>query len=381
MLTDSLLEQLLCKGEGIDLDYKSERYPFIGAGKNQKSELLKDILAFANTNRTGTAYILIGFKENPPYPVEVVGLSSDETIDDSQLQQFVNEKLARKLGFRYEERIFLGKPIAVISIPKQKRPFYLKKDYGGLPKNTVWVRRGSSTEIATPDEIAAMSAEDIARDDAKVELVFQNGENLPLPHEFQIVFHNFPENIPDYHKKVVKDSSGYMSISFDRDNKDYWREFANYCASLGRIIELGLSLENQSGYSLSDTRLEITCDTPVGESVTLLNKDEIPGKPQMTHDIMARGQLRPLHGFSQKLRIDNRGIAPVANFELGMIRPGQFIRPEDDLVILPSGPGLYMIQVRLLANELPEPLVFTHELNAIGEVKHFSESEYPPAQY
>ena len=66
MLTDALIEELRYKGEGSDLDYKSERYPFAKASDEEKSEILKDILALANTHRDGTAHILMGFKESPP---------------------------------------------------------------------------------------------------------------------------------------------------------------------------------------------------------------------------------------------------------------------------------------------------------------------------
>ncbi|WP_170292354.1 hypothetical protein [Xanthomonas maliensis] len=40
VLTDELLKQLRYKGEGSDLDYKSERPTFIKASDDDKSELL-----------------------------------------------------------------------------------------------------------------------------------------------------------------------------------------------------------------------------------------------------------------------------------------------------------------------------------------------------
>ena len=114
MISDALLEELRYRGEGADLDFKSERYPFAKAGDEEKSELLKDILALANAFREGTAYILIGFKENSPHPAEVVGLPVEGVIDDSRMQEFVNSKLESKLTFHYEERLFDGKHVAVI---------------------------------------------------------------------------------------------------------------------------------------------------------------------------------------------------------------------------------------------------------------------------
>ena len=98
MLSEALLEELRFKGEGSDLDYKAERYRFAQASDDDKSEMLKDILAFANAHREGPAYILLGFKERPPHPAEVTGLPSAGAIDDSRLQQFVNSKLKRLFG-------------------------------------------------------------------------------------------------------------------------------------------------------------------------------------------------------------------------------------------------------------------------------------------
>ena len=61
-LDEKLLENLLHQGEGNTLDYKSQQYPFEKATVAEKSELLKDILAFANSWRRTDAYILIGNK-------------------------------------------------------------------------------------------------------------------------------------------------------------------------------------------------------------------------------------------------------------------------------------------------------------------------------
>src|SRR3569623_534374 len=182
MLSEALLEELRFKGEGSDLDYKAERYRFAQANDEDKSEILKDILAFAIAHREGTAYIVMGFKENPPHPAEVTGLPSDGAIDDSRLQQFVNSKLNAKLEFRYKEGLLGERRIAVISIPKQRRPFYLTRDYGRLTKDTVYVRRGSSTGIAPPDENARMGA---TRGVVNTVLDFQPTNNDQLHNAFE----------------------------------------------------------------------------------------------------------------------------------------------------------------------------------------------------
>jgi schlafen family protein len=116
--------------------------------------LLKDILAFANSWRRSDAFILIGVQEVTGGRSNVVGVSTH--LPDAALQQFVNSKVQRPLAFSYEAYPVENVQIGVIHIPLQDRPFYLKKDYGKLKANTVYIRRSSSTDEASPDEVAKM---------------------------------------------------------------------------------------------------------------------------------------------------------------------------------------------------------------------------------
>ena len=62
-LDSHLIEQLLHEEESSTLDFKNRQYKFLKADDVTKSELLKDILAFTNSWRRTTAYILTGVKE------------------------------------------------------------------------------------------------------------------------------------------------------------------------------------------------------------------------------------------------------------------------------------------------------------------------------
>lgn len=62
-MDDILLEQLLNEDESSSLDFKRDQYSFDRASAQQKSELLKDILAFTNAWRRTSAYILVGVDE------------------------------------------------------------------------------------------------------------------------------------------------------------------------------------------------------------------------------------------------------------------------------------------------------------------------------
>lgn len=159
MITQDLIRSLLWEEETSSLDFKRDQYPFVGATDDQKSELLKDLLAFANAFRRSDAYILVGVKEVKGWQSEIIGISTD--IDDSQFQQFVNGKTNRILEFSYRAMDLDGEKIGIFHIPLQQRPVFLKKDYGKLKKNEVYYRLGTSTMTASPDVIAAMGTSSV----------------------------------------------------------------------------------------------------------------------------------------------------------------------------------------------------------------------------
>ena len=116
-MNSTLFEKLLDENESATLDFKRDQYSFAGANDYQKSEILKDILAFANAERKTAAYILIGVEEVKGGRSKVVGVAAH--LDDASLQQFVNSKTRRPVIFSYREFAFEGKQIGVLEIPLQ----------------------------------------------------------------------------------------------------------------------------------------------------------------------------------------------------------------------------------------------------------------------
>jgi hypothetical protein len=158
-LDELALERLFNEGESSALDYKRDQYPFASAADGLKAELLKDILAFANASRRSDAYILIGVEELANKKGHPVGVSHH--LDDAAVQQFVSFKTNRPVRFSYQAVPYKGLWLGVIHIPLQPpRPFFLLKDYAQLKTNAVYIRRNTSTDLADPDEIAAMALED-----------------------------------------------------------------------------------------------------------------------------------------------------------------------------------------------------------------------------
>ena len=155
-LLRATVEALLWENESTSLDFKATQYRFDGATDDEKSEIVKDILAFANAFRRQDAFILLGVREVQGGRAEVVGV--EQHLADASLQQFVNTKTNRPVEFSYHSLEVDGKQIGVIRVPKQQRPLFLKRKYGRLEELVVYLRRGSSTAKAAPDEIAQMGA-------------------------------------------------------------------------------------------------------------------------------------------------------------------------------------------------------------------------------
>src|SRR5437763_16973888 len=115
-MTDAQFERLLYEEETPTLDFKRDQYPFAKASEEEKSELLKDILGFANAWRRSEAYILIGVEDVRGGRGIVVGISATEHLDDHSLQQFVNNLTNRPVRFNYQAIVFEGKQVGIILI-------------------------------------------------------------------------------------------------------------------------------------------------------------------------------------------------------------------------------------------------------------------------
>lgn len=224
------IEKLLYEEESSTLDFKKEQYPFAGASDNEKSEILKDILAFVNAWRRTDAYILIGVEEVKGGRSTVHGIS--QHIEDAHLQQFINSKTQRPILFSYHATEFEGKQIGVIKIPPQNRPVFIKKNYGRLVKKIVYIKRGSSTSEADPDEVSRMgdNSNNIQKNQPILNIEFTEtaaksllGTNLKI----KTTNIRLPDlkyfQIPDYGHYVAVSSHFSIEMPSAGSNKDYYR--------------------------------------------------------------------------------------------------------------------------------------------------------------
>ena len=101
-LNPALIESLLHEEESHVLDFKQGQYRFKKDSSSElteknRSELVKDLVAFANTERTQSAFIMIGVKEVKGGRSEVTGIS--EHLIDDDLHDFMNRRTQRPVEF------------------------------------------------------------------------------------------------------------------------------------------------------------------------------------------------------------------------------------------------------------------------------------------
>lgn len=231
--------QFLYMSESDSVDFKRDQYKISNATDDDKSEFIKDILAMTNSWRKTEAYILLGIKDKSEKPNDIFGIN--EHVDDAVFQQLINSKTNKPCIFNYETHTFQNKTFGLFRIPVQSRPIFLKKDFGKLKANIVYVRRGSATFNAGIDEISQMGQPII--DDPKLpklKLSFFNPES-EVKHEEIIKYTLKPFSILDSIPELKGD---YSILPSSNINKKYYKELFDYYNFQYRFAKINFLLEN-----------------------------------------------------------------------------------------------------------------------------------------
>lgn len=325
-------EQLLYEEEGTTLDFKKEQYLFSKAGDIEKSELLKDILGFANAWRRAAAFILIGVEDVQGGRGKIIGISPNDHLQDHSLQQFVNNLTNRPVRFHYEAFSAEGKHIGIISIEEQIRPIYLKRDYGKLKKNEVYVRRGSSTDPtkpALPEEIATMGIGS-SQEDALLFIQFCHvetekplGSSLAWESEYCKMPPQY--SIPDLSspKRDILQAS-----ILDHTNHDFYRELADYECVCRLCQPVRLAVENIGKVAARNVRVEMVASNPA--EITALEESDLPSRPskdRFTNPAFLRG-IRSIHQDPGDIAIESTSERLIIKADFGDLQPGRRICSE-----------------------------------------------------
>jgi hypothetical protein len=345
-MNHDLIERLLNESESSVLDFKESQYPFEKASDEQKSELLKDILAFCNAWRRSDAYIMIGVREVKGGRSIVTGI--DVHIDEANIQQFVNTKTNKPLLFSCSVTEFEGKQLAIIKIPIQERPVYLTKDFGLLKKEMVYIRRGTSTAIASPDEIYKMglnSSEAQTRAVADFEFGDKNNQKGLGTHIRLNGFYNEVEPEPQKDSGSVNSLFPVIRLSIYDEPK--YKDYAEYVFKAGFLSSIRFVIRNTGDVLLENARLKM--DFPKDDNLIL--RDRLPECP-MSKMIP---YLLPNISLGREVFIYRRNDYSEVRFNIGNIQPKD-IAWSDELYIGFKASAIINCSALLFADNLPNPI-------------------------
>lgn len=378
-------QRLLYTEEGATLDFKRDQYPFVKASEKEKSELLKDILGFVNCWRSMEAFILIGIEEVQGGKSIVHGVS--EHLQDHSLQQFVNNQTNRPIQFGYSAFEFEGKQVGVIQIELQKRPVFLKRNYGKLEAGAVYVRRGSSTDPtkpADPDEIALMGGTDAGGvEDASLAVQFAEPEreqSLGQQIEWSAEYCHMPESseIPNLNDGLASTSiqlpgggtfeiPNFASYSIDdRPNRHFYRQLANFEFTRRLCKPIRLVVINTGSIPATEVRIEAS--VPPGSGFGVLDKSDIPAPPTVREGIfrapkMKSLRIRPILRHPGYTDIETNNHHTKIEIDCENLQPGRKVWTDVFYIAIPQS-GEIQFSGAIFAANLVEPQEFTLSINA-----------------
>ncbi|MCU1328137.1 MAG: hypothetical protein JWN34_3507 [Bryobacterales bacterium] len=369
-MNNELFENLLFEEEGTTLDFKRDQYRFEKASEEEKSELVKDLIGFANAWRRTTGYILVGVEDVRGGRSNVIGIPASDQLQDHSLQQFVNSLVNTPIRFNYRAFTYEGKQVGIFVIEEgQDRPIHLTKKYGKLDKDKVYVRWGSSTDPtkpASPSDIARMGASrsreraDLVVEFAEVDRDNALGDRVHV--QYDLCSLPASDDIPD----LADPDDNTYGIRINEigswHNPDYYRDLAEYRLMTRLCRRVRLAVRNVGQVAANNVRVEITVAADQGVLATL----EMPQEPRKRQNFgerfpvaLASAQRREPGGVGIDQNADRYRIV----IDGRDLQPGRQIR-SDVFYIGVGKSGNHLLQGLVLADNLPVPQQFTLTLTA-----------------
>jgi hypothetical protein len=161
----SKFKQLIGAGEKETVDFKIECSAFASNALAPKAELAKDIIAMCN-NGTKKSYILIGVSDDRGKFKSV----ANKKLTDDNLQSFCKSTIApppkvslRRVTWKKALGSHKGIEFVIIEIgPNRCTAYSFARemiDYSAkvcFKRHEVWIRRGSTSDLATPEEVSRL---------------------------------------------------------------------------------------------------------------------------------------------------------------------------------------------------------------------------------
>lgn len=297
------------------------------------------------------------------------------------MQEFINYKTQRPIDFSYKTVQYEEVQIGVIHIPVQRRPFYLQKDFARLKKNEVHIRRGSSTAIASPDEISTMGGEikSTYRSFPSLEAFLVSGKHDDIVEKRiarKLINAKIPddEQFPDYSIKRI-DGSVNLSVG----NWDYYREKARYFQAYSRVRAFKLGIRNLGEVPARDVK--IVFDIANEDKMSIVCKrDDLPDKPLKSKNFdglpFKHNAINKTPYVAVKTTLQGWRVT----CHLGKIQPKDMVVTNDYFCLGAVISKSIMINAQIFSDDLPEPKQEMFMIDFEVEERIYSVDDFLPKE-
>ncbi len=215
-MDNAKLLRLIESDEGPKLDFKM--YLDIGT-ESTKKELTKDVIAIANSYG-GRGHLVLGVADKTK---QIVGIDPAE-YSEERIQQIILNRCDPPVSVRVEYFEIDAQTLCVITIFRShNRPHQMRQT------GAFYIRRGSTTDYARRDEIAAMLQHNSLMYDELMPIYRAKIEHLDLDKLNRYISQTTAEDYRAGHEEILCDA-GLLY----RDKED-----GNYYATLGGLLLFG----------------------------------------------------------------------------------------------------------------------------------------------
>lgn len=150
----ALIGSLLPYWETVNVDFK-EQLPL--NSPKQKGEFARDVLCLANTQVTGSRYIVIGFSDR----TRSFTRSVDDNITRDRLEDILNAYTRPAVQVRYNQVPWETGVAGLIEVlsDRTKVPYRAARETSSLKDGEVYVRRSTHCNPATQEEVSELEEE------------------------------------------------------------------------------------------------------------------------------------------------------------------------------------------------------------------------------